>query len=395
MSLLGGDAAVSSAPTTLCHAGVVYSTANATLTVQGAADVEGSDALGAWTGTAVTFSAAGAAGVGVRATFKAYAARPGVLALSAAFLGGVRSNGCGGDGGLKSFPLLAALPALNATAGAAPRAAVLSWQDVGVTVFADGLANLSCAGVHCGPLVLSFAGAPAGSLVVSSLDNHKVVAVRSGTAWGGWAMGPVAQLPSLPDGWETSFVFVGGESVGPTEAVYAWGAALQAAHNTTRLPAAPNSVRSALGVFTDNGGFYNVWPPKVARNYSAEAGLEALMASLRELGIPARYLMLDDWWFVGPYFLNDVKCVETWEANPDAAFFPAGLPAFSRNVGVAMMLYSAFWCANFTGAGNLEMQPNSLYSGSIMPVPHDARAFFDRQLDEALASKYEMRSHPI
>jgi len=291
----GAAVAVASAATTLCHEGVTYSTENGTLTVQEAADASGADALGAWTGTAVTFAAgAGAAGVGVRATFKAYAARPTTLSLSAAFLGGVSSAGCGGDGAaLKSFPLLAALPALDAGAGGAPRATVLSWQDVGVTVFAAGLANLTCAGVHCGPLVLSFPdGAPAlaGSLVVSSLDNHKVVGVRSGAAWGGWAMGPVAQLPSLPDGWETSFVVVGGAGLGPTAAVYEWGAALQAAHNTTRLPAAPDSVRSALGVFTDNGSFYNVWPPKVNRSYSAEAGLEALMRSLRELGIPARYL---------------------------------------------------------------------------------------------------------
>ena len=92
----GGAVAVASAATTLCHEGVTYSTANGTLAVQEAVNASGADMLGAWSGTAVTFAAAGAgaAGVAVRATFKAYAARPDALSLSAAFLGGVNSTNC-------------------------------------------------------------------------------------------------------------------------------------------------------------------------------------------------------------------------------------------------------------------------------------------------------------
>ena len=398
----GSDTAVvASAATTLCHDGVVYSTSNATLAVQTAADATGADSLGAWTGVSVTFApapATGAPGVGVRATFKAYAARPGVLALSTAFFGGVRSAGCGGDMTFKTFSLLATLPAFDAAALDAPRAAVLSWQDVGTTVFAQGLANYSCSGVHCGPLVLAFpapaaatSAAFAGTVVVSSLDNHKIVSVDSGARSGAWAMGPVAQLPVLPDGFETSFVVVGDAGLGPTEAIYRWGRALQDAHGTTRLPAAPDSTRTALGVFTDNGGFYNVWPPKVARPYSAEVGLEQLMQSLRDRGIPARYLMLDDWWYTGPYYLNDVKCVAVWEANPDAAFFPSGLPALARDINVSMMLYTPFYCnltingTDFDFKSAFEMVSNSLYTGSKMVVPRDAHAFFGLQLDEGLA----------
>ena len=66
-----GTAVVASAATTLCHDGVVYSTSNATLAVQTAADATGADSLGAWTGVSVTFApapATGAPGVGVRAT---------------------------------------------------------------------------------------------------------------------------------------------------------------------------------------------------------------------------------------------------------------------------------------------------------------------------------------
>ena len=64
-------------------------------------------------------------------------------------------------------------------------------------------------------------------------------------------------------------------------------------HNTTRLR---DETREKLGVFTDNGAFYDAGYWKSGSNASdASEVLSALASSYKNASIPVHYIQLDDW----------------------------------------------------------------------------------------------------
>lgn len=75
----------------------------------------------------------------------------------------------------------------------------------------------------------------------------QVGVVSEEVAWGCGIMNTVASLPS---GFSATTLLFGG--VGVTATLSAWGSALQAAFNTTRLP---DVQTTKLGIYTDNGAF--------------------------------------------------------------------------------------------------------------------------------------------
>lgn len=72
---------------------------------------------------------------------------------------------------------------------------------------------------------------------------------------GAYTMGVSAAIPSIPAGWEYSAVFVGAYG-GPTAATYAFGDAIRAFKNTTRLPSV---TLSDIGYYSDDGAYFYVW----------------------------------------------------------------------------------------------------------------------------------------
>jgi len=76
---------------------------------------------------------------------------------------------------------------------------------------------------------------------------------------------------------------------------------------------------------------------------------------LDEMGVPIRYMQLDDWWYQGNimfYYSNlisllghrvSVWCIDSWEARED--LFPDGLFKFHEQIdGIPIIGYVPFFC---------------------------------------------------
>jgi len=172
-----------SAPPSFCVQG-----AQVPLAFVSAAPASGSDALGDWSGASATFRTSDASAAPVVLTSKAYAARPSVAVLTAAFPAGLDTSGCGSNTQQSTR-----FPAFDTGAAKTPQLAYVSWRDtaLGKTVAAQGLDKLAQSGLDAGPVVATDgASATAASLVWSTLDNHKIVV----QATGGGALAPLTSL---------------------------------------------------------------------------------------------------------------------------------------------------------------------------------------------------------
>ena len=145
-----------------------------------------------------------------------------------------------------------------------------------------------------------------------------------------WQHGPSPHLPSLPSAY-TSQTVLFASSEGPTAAMQAWGAAMQAWHRTDRSVAmAADPVVQTLGYWTDNGAYYNFnkwagnrkpgyrWSPRRDPSRSPEVLLARTVEALRAAGVRPGYMQLDDWFYEGVVYEGAVSCGEVAEADPNA-----------------------------------------------------------------------------
>jgi hypothetical protein len=103
-----------------------------------------------------------------------------------------------------------------------------------------------------------------------------------------WGCGIMNTVPALQPGFSSTTLLFAGEGV--TATLAAWGSALRTAFNTTRLP---DIQTSKLGIYTDNGAFYN----NIA-NFAGHTAPEVfvpMVAGFNASGVPVKYIMLDDW----------------------------------------------------------------------------------------------------
>lgn len=285
------------------------------LKLSGTKAASGSDAFGAWTGTTASFSAAATE---MDLTFKSYASKPGVMVGTASFAKDISTAGCG-----KNTAQSTHFPEFSTSAAQGADLHTLSWRGgvIATTAAAKGLAKLGASGLDCGPVV-STDPATGDTLVVSTLDNHKIFPQKTtpGSA-GSWSMGLAAAIPSIPAGYNHSVLF----SVAPggaTAGVYAWGSAIQEYHSTTRLPSV---TLSDIGYYTDDGAYYYVWggggkyggDPELSpwipkREWAAETGLVLVKEALYKMGVPVAYMQLD-----GKYqaLCCAMSCFEVWRVS--------------------------------------------------------------------------------
>jgi hypothetical protein len=155
------------------------------------------------------------------------------------------------------------------------------------------------------------AAAAAASVMVSPWNNFKNAAQAAAAAGPAslteWTHGPSAQLRALPAGFRHgTFLHAG---AGPSAAVESWGRSLRRLHSTNRTAAvAADRTLHTLGVWTDNGAYYNLnkwagnelpgreWSPRRLGSPTAEQMLLSTLHTLRRAGVPIGYLQLDDWW---------------------------------------------------------------------------------------------------
>ena len=230
--LLDGEAWYASAPGSVCVHGRTEA-----LVFSSSAPASGTDALGPWAGTALSFASA-ASGAPVTLTLRSWTAHVGAAAATITFPAGIDTSGCSGAGALAT-----ALPAWNTSAVAAPTLGALTWtgEALSSTIVAAGLGVLGLKGLDTGPII-SFKRSPnpvaTPALAWSTLDAHKIItqsvappAGRGAT----YAMGLTSAVPAIPANWSHSILYSAAYG-GPTAVTYAHGMIMQAYYNTTRLP---------------------------------------------------------------------------------------------------------------------------------------------------------------
>ena len=168
-----------------------------------------------------------------------------------------------------------------------------------------------------------------------------------------WRHGPSSRFPALPAGFASEVLLVASTD-GPTHAMRSWGGTMKTWHRTDRTEAiARDRVVRTLGVWTDNGAFYNFnkwagnsnvdWSPQRRPAQAPERVLARAIASLRRVGVRPGYLQLDDWYYEGVVYEGAVSCVRNWSARHD--WFPSGLKAFSeRLANIPLLLYMPYLC---------------------------------------------------
>ena len=273
-------------------------------------------------------------------------------------------------------------------------------------------------GLTYGPVVLFDESQPNASFpvaVVSPMSNINIGAmnVRNERLW---AHGPSWELTSVPAGFTHRTLVITGIAVRPT--LHKWGQFMLAAHDTKRLP---DPSLTHLGVFTDNGAFYDAgyWPSWQG-NKDANAVFKNLSESYKSLAIPVKYIQLDDWCGLCATRLTHVRaqsrlvcltfsCLVVWTrrwygaatakaqttnkivmctesftpttttGQPSDAqnppLFPKGLKPLREQFGGGLMLYMVNFCPNNTYLRPEDAAASFPNSFSFPGAPHPDNYF--------------------
>ena len=203
-----------------------------------------------------------------------------------------------------------------------------------------------------------------------------------------WVFGPHSHFAQLPAGHAARLGFIAPPvapltapaaaifpgDTGVTAAVYAYGAALRAAANTTRFAPEADVGVSVLSMWTDNGAVYDgdYWD---AHHGEGGATFEALRAALRDAGVPAASLQLDPYWFA-----RGSPGYKDW--LPSEEVFGAGGWERVLRAGWNTTLYSFFFAPG--GANNFPQfewatsppWDNFMGGNAGRIAPRDAEAFY-------------------
>ena len=286
----------------------------APLAVLGAANVSGSGAYGAYAGLEVQWEGSSGSGASVRLTTTFLCYESGMMGFRTAWpLGAAGTNttlarpGGGWGSPIAHFPSFAAAGALGEE---------LRWLHVDgiwtlIEVWGTGIAGGGFAQTDA-PLTLFNASSPSdGTLVLSALNSFKaqrlhLVSDPAGGSVQRLVLGPYSTIESVPAGF-ASEVGLLASSGGVSQATLQWGALLQRAYGTQRLPGSRDILNAKLSYFSDNGAtlFQSYWDHHCpTRNCSAEATppgtnaentFIALKAYHTAQRIPAALYQLDTW----------------------------------------------------------------------------------------------------
>jgi hypothetical protein len=203
-----------------------------------------------------------------------------------------------------------------------------------------------------------------------------------------WVFGPHSHFSQLPAGHVARLGFLAPPSnvtgapatavfpgdIGITAAVYAFGAALRGAANTTRFAPEADLGVSVLSIWSDNGAVFDgdYWD---LHRGEGGATYEALRYALRAAGVPAASLQLDPYWFSrgSPGFKD-------WLPSEEV-FGPGGWDRVLR-AGWNTTLYSFFFAPG--GSNNFPQfewatsppWDNFMGGNAGRVSPRDAQAFY-------------------
>ena len=335
----------------------------ANLELQKTTQIDGSDKLGSWNGTQMTWSAGKTPFV---TSVKNYA-RGNLVVFSYSFPEGATGMASNHSGVSTNFPALSLDPA-QVWSGAAK---VLSWQGSFVTAHRD-----RTFGSASGPYVFYDShDVSAGRVVVASPLDHFMVTSQAESLFDGksatWVPGVSGTVESVPAGFQQSFLLFQGQGV--TQTIYDWGLLLQKLYETTRLY---DVTLDKIGYQTDNGAMYCFCPR------DCDNVLLNVKKYLDGIGVPLGYLSFQgDWWHGSG---GAPWCVSEWITNNR---YPMPLADFHSKLGIPLQLYAPYFCndtkyardngGNFTMVTSDTSLPGCKDFLFKDPAPEESRRFYD------------------
>jgi hypothetical protein len=270
----------------------------------------GSDLVGEWTGTTISFGRMPADLMGgatsdalVEHTLKHYTAVPSAAVLTTRYLQSIDTSGKCQQKTSDKYPgtensVVAEALALNTSFESGARLQVMSWgHHLDLKATRQGLGSLPIDSILDGPVV-SVDPVAGKTLVWSTLDSHKIVPQQS--SGGVYSMGLSAGFQRIEAGFSHSILLTASDG-GPTAAMYEWGATIQAAHGSKKVA---DQTLSHIGYFTDDGAYYYQWQPfpgkqpgtfvNATRAWPAEVGLVKVKEALYARGVPIAYMQLGE-----------------------------------------------------------------------------------------------------
>ena len=217
--------------------------------------------------------------------------------------------------------------------------------------------------------------------------------------------GAVARIPANHT--TETIAFFGGEALGITDTVMAWGDVLLGRYGKVRTPHDVNDQVSKLGYSTVGHYFYGL-----VQGMNAEQTLRAVKDDADKEKLPFGWYLLDSWWYgeratplPSTYGANSHAASPgydgTWRwddevATTRAGAFPSGLKNLTAYLGTKVAMHMGLWVgSNTTAAGAPPYATDSKYPGQggwvvekagSLPLGDDGgAAFWDYLFKEAAA----------
>ena len=173
--------------------------------------------------------------------------------------------------------------------------------------------------------------------VISPAGHFLVTTMRgNGTTQIAVALHP--KIPVVPANYQIRSLMV--MTHGINAAWNLWGHALTSLTGKTRPSNVADVALSSLGYWTDNGcGYFFHTHPKWSYSHTILNEIKYL----HHQNIPVRYLQLDGWWLVRHFNTEDVKKIVVGKKGykPNPTFFPKGLKAFQKELGLPLVVWWA------------------------------------------------------
>jgi hypothetical protein len=361
------------------HLDGAWHVAGRSLRLHHAEALQGSDAVGSYSGRAIHWLA-GPAAVPFTTAVRNYAPPSAAVVFEYGLPGGANRTAHTPTADpvfpwRTAYSTIANFPAM---AQVAPRRA-LSWKDAFITPQLD-----LAAGPNAGVTVLMDEASGDAEVLVASPLNHFIGSSTGNTLASGqpaaWSLGLESTIESLPAGFSHALVLWSG--VGVTQTMHDWGSLLLRLANTSKI--ADPTLRG-LSYQTDNGAQYCFC------NEGCDRKLLAVRRGLEESGVPVQLMSFQGGWWKNPNIHTAACapwCVTSWAANRTKV--PMGLPAFAQALGLPLQLYAPYFC-NDTVYDEANGQPEGRwpFSAADESLPGCDGYVFKNVAPEAAESFYE------
>jgi len=312
--------------------GKLYSSDEGSLNLTGTETFSGTDTMGAFKATELTWSAEAGGSASLITQFKLYDS---YIVFEQRIGAKIENASCGNHDGVATvFPSFK----VEADKNGKRRGFMQSTgQMVGETTeaFEWGTKAIPGGAMNTGPLIL-FSQDLSTTSVISPAYNMMAANQYYDPKQNLLMYGVMGTIEKLPVGFTVQTILTLSDN-GINRAMMEWGDVLLQKYGKDRSGPENDMTLNYLGYSTDNGAFYYYFTEH-GKNY--EDTMIDVKAYADSVGIPYRHWLADSWW----YYKGDQGGVKNWTAM--SSIFPHGLDYVYNKTGWPVVGHNRYWSAN-------------------------------------------------